>query len=51
MEINYRELLRKYIEYVEECEGINFITDLPRTSPFVDVKFTKIEWEELNKLA
>ena len=49
--VNYRELLIKYIQYIEECEGINFITDLPKSPPFVDTVFTVEEWKELIKLA
>lgn len=48
--MNYKELLSKYIEYIKECEGINFITDLPRTPPFVGTVFTEDEWAELEKL-
>lgn len=48
--MNYKELLIKYIQYVDECEGINFITDLPKLPTFVDTVFTKDEWNELEKL-
>jgi hypothetical protein len=48
--MDYKELLRKYINYVEDCEGVNFITDLPRKPPFVDVVFTDEEWAELEKI-
>ena len=48
--MKYKELLTKYIEYVSECEGINFITDLPRKPPFVETVFTNEEWEELENL-
>ena len=47
---DYKELLRKYIKYVEECEGVNFITDLPKKPPFVDTTFTQEEWKELLKI-
>lgn len=49
--MNYKGLLRKYIQYVDECEGINFITDLPKSPPFVDTVFTKYELNKLEKLA
>ncbi len=26
MEVDYKELLKKYIAWVEVCEGVNFIT-------------------------
>ena len=46
--INHKKLLRKYIRYVDECEGIDYI----RNGPFESyVKFTKAEWAELRRLA
>lgn len=49
--MDYKKLLEKYIYYVSECEGINFITDLPRKSPFVETTFSLEEWKELEFLA
>lgn len=48
--IDYKELFIKYLRYVEECEGVNFITDLPKKPPFVDTTFTQEEWKELERL-
>ncbi len=47
---DYKELLKKYISYVQECEGVNFIEDIPKKPPFVDTTFTQEEWTELEKL-
>ena len=42
----YKELLSKYIQHVEECEGTNFIN-----STFSDVNFTDNELKLLKELA
>ena len=42
--INYRELLKKYIKHVEECEGINFIDSW-------EGDFSDDEAKELTKLS
>lgn len=47
--MDYKELLKKYIEYVGGCEGINFIDELDQRH-ISDVKFTDEEWKELNNL-
>ena len=45
--IDYRELLKKYMEYVRSCEGVNFIGDTFRSS---DWKPSEDEWEELEAI-
>ena len=42
--MNYRELLKKYINHVANCEGVTFISQLHKNS------FTEEEIEELIKL-
>ena len=45
MEINYKELLIKYIDLVMACEGINYINE-------AEIEFfTEEEIEELKKLS
>jgi hypothetical protein len=46
--IIYRELLKKYIEYVGVEEGTDFIFD---TYKHMEMYFTKDEWDELLKLS
>lgn len=41
--MDYRKLLRKYIAYVMQAEGVNFIDDLDRRY-VSDVDFTKEDW-------
>jgi hypothetical protein len=49
MTIDYRELLRKYISYVEGEEGSDFIDDIRTTDG--RSMFTPEEWAELKKLS
>ena len=49
--MNYKLLLRKYIEYIIEVEGSNFITYYSHKDILARSKFTKEEWKELEKLA
>lgn len=44
--MDYRELLKKYINHVGKCEGVDFIDSY--WSEWSE--FTKEEWEELHKL-
>ncbi len=46
--MDHRDLLIKYIRYVLESEGTNFIDDFQRDT---DQVFTAEEWEELEALA
>ena len=49
--MNYKLLLRKYIEYIEEIEGSNFIKYYSHKCLLARDRFTKEEWKELEKLA
>ena len=44
--MNYKLLLRKYIEYIIEVEGSNFITYYSHKDILARSKFTKEEWKE-----
>ena len=44
--IDYRELLKKYIQHVGNTEGITFLADRYWNSN----DFTREEWLELNRL-
>ena len=47
--MDYRLLLKKYIDYVFECEGTNFIEYGPNN--YRDgVRFSEEEWAELKRL-
>ncbi|MEN3329053.1 MAG: hypothetical protein V7638_3860 [Acidobacteriota bacterium] len=46
--LDYRNLLRKYIEHVQDCEGIDFIEF--GQPPGATVRFTDAEWRELQQL-
>lgn len=48
--INYRDLLRKYIAHVDQCEGTNFIFAVNDVK-FSTVDFTPQELEELKRLS
>ncbi len=41
-------LLKKYMIHVENCEGVNFVSDIGRT--WSEVEFTKEEIDYLQKL-
>ena len=43
--IDYRELLKKYIEHVGDCEGSVFLSEMWRRKDFTDD-----EWSELLNL-
>lgn len=47
----HEELLRKYIEHVKQCEGIDFIDRIDDGWGESDVQFTAEEVNELNRLA
>lgn len=47
--MNYKELLIKYLEYVHNCEGTDFVSSTPYR--LADEFFTEKEWEELRNLA
>lgn len=49
--IDYREILKKYIEHVGWLEGITFISDSYRhSSSAFDIVFTDEEWGVLEDL-
>lgn len=48
--INHEDLLRKYMRYVGECEGIDFVENGYRGYPG-DQEFTPEEWAELSRLS
>lgn len=48
--MNYKELLKKYINYVGEMEGVTFLGERYANKGYYPSNFTKEEWEELNKL-
>lgn len=43
--VNHRDLLKKYINHVGECEGITFLSEGRRTAGLTDE-----EWEALQLL-
>lgn len=43
--MDYKELLKKYMDHVGQCEGIYFLADWRRTEGFTDE-----EWNELIRL-
>lgn len=47
MEVDYKELLRKYIEHVAQTEGITFISKLNWSS---ELHFSEAEVDELEAL-
>lgn len=47
--LNYKALLQKYIKYVQNVEGTEFLTVYYRDCS--NIKFTEAEWNELNVLA
>lgn len=48
--MNYQELLKKYIAYIVQCEGIDYIDPIEYRYQS-EVKFSDEEWSELEKLA
>ena len=44
--MNYKLLLRKYIEYIVEVEGYNSITYYSHKDILARSKFTKEEWKD-----
>jgi hypothetical protein len=46
MEIDYKDLLKKYISHVRECEGVSFINGYGVS----DISFSKEELEELKRI-
>lgn len=49
-EVKFRELLRKYISYVYDCDGADFIEYGPVLAG-VGVRFAADEWQQLRQLA
>jgi hypothetical protein len=48
--MDYKKLLKKYIEYVTDCEGCDFID--PIDHRFIsEVEFTKEEWGVLEGIS
>lgn len=48
--LNYKQLLKKYINHVGEHEGVTFLSDYDRSSyPEMPI-FTDEEWAELKRL-
>lgn len=52
MDINYKELLYKYAEHVEACEGVTFIDDSSKkhSSQMNGIEFTAEEWAALTEI-
>lgn len=48
--MNYADLLRKYVRYVKDVEGIDFIESGYRGYPG-DQTFTEEEWRELIRIS
>lgn len=48
-QFDYRDLLKRYIEHVGDCEGTTFITKL-NEEPSSDVRFTADEVEEMERI-
>ena len=48
--MDYKQLLEKYIRYVVDIEGAEFITDSSR-SYMSHVKFGDAQWKELKRIA
>lgn len=48
--MNYKELLRKYIDHVGEREGVTFLRDFDRSKSPWAIKFTDDEWAALQQL-
>lgn len=48
--MDHRQLLKKYIYHVGECEGTTFLSDLHRPLSKYREAFTDEEWAELQKL-
>lgn len=46
MAIDHRELLRKYMDHVAECEGVTFVEDGRKRSE----QFSEEEWAELQEI-
>lgn len=44
------KLLEKYIQYIKETEGIDYIT-FHDSRDVCDIKFTKDEWEILKRIS
>jgi hypothetical protein len=47
MEIDYKALLSKYIAYVKDTEGTDFI----ECPGFSEIEFTSEEWKELKNIS
>lgn len=48
--MNYRQLLKKYINHVGIAEGVTFLEDFERSSRFDSPNFTDEEWAKLKEL-
>lgn len=48
--MDYKRLLKKYIEYIKTCEDNDFINIVDQRD-YSDIEFTEDEWEELEELA
>ena len=47
--IDYRDLLRRYMEHVGDCEGTTFVWQLNH-APGSDIRFTEAEETELQRI-
>lgn len=47
--MNYKKLLEKYIQYIDDNEGTNYISEVKKI--YSEVNFTKEEWKELLNLS
>ena len=48
--IDYKALLKKYIQYIVDVEGSDYIEPHDNRA-FSDVRFTNEEWEKLKEIA
>ncbi len=48
--MNYQTLLLKYIRYIRDCEGIDFIDPIEYRH-MSDQEFTYEEWAELQRMS
>lgn len=49
-DVELKALLKKYIQHVKDCEGVDFINN-GGAMDYSEVKFTKDEWQLLIELA
>ena len=47
--MDYRDLLKRYVEHVTDCEGTSFLHDTAKDAA-ADGLFTEAEWTELESI-